>query len=126
MKPARCKASKQPRIPIKLVLTVINLEAGTPLTDEGIHRGRNKSKTLPLPICFLAPTHSIIMETRTALVTGGNRGIGRCCVIALAEVDNIKDIIFTSRAVEAGQKAKEEIQQLIGDKATSTQPTDVV
>jgi len=46
-----------------------------------------------------------------AVVTGGNRGIGKAIVKGLAQLDTKATIIFTSRTEESGKKALEAFQK---------------
>ena len=51
---------------------------------------------------------SQVLRGRTALVTGGSRGIGRQVAFALAEAG--AEVVLTSRTAEAGHAAAEEIR----------------
>jgi len=48
------------------------------------------------------------LDGRTAIVTGGNRGIGRAISLALAEAG--ADVVIGNRDAESGQRAAEEIE----------------
>jgi len=48
------------------------------------------------------------LDSRTAIVTGGNRGIGRAISLALAEAG--ADVVIGNRDAESGQRAAEEIE----------------
>lgn len=58
-------------------------------------------------------------ELKVALVTGGSRGIGKACVLALAEEESIGTVVFTSRNAAKGDQIQDELQKEVGDKAKS-------
>lgn len=62
------------------------------------------------------------LNGRTAIVTGGNRGIGRAIAHGLAEVG--ADVVIANRTAEEGQAVADEIETAT-DSAAMAVPTDI-